>query len=157
MSMRTVVIGVTAFAVLSTCGAAFGKKKKEPDAEALPRKYDVCMTMENALSEHPDDSGAGSPEYEHYLREYRYSVNVCNIDARFYEAISDGSVLKDDALRDLRKSVDLTRLRGMQVKLAHACAGIYGSTIDKKVADLSVRETEAVRECREFDIYPPTK
>jgi hypothetical protein len=47
----------------------------------------------------------------------------------------------------------------LEIRLQHAddCAAIYHTTIDRKSSDLTVREAEAVGDCRTARLYPPEK
>jgi len=40
-------------------------------------------------------------------------------------------------------------------KVRAGCAGLYQSTADKRVGDLTVREQQAVRACQALGLYPP--
>jgi hypothetical protein len=50
-------------------------------------------------------------------------------------------------------------VRMLEIRLQHAddCAAIYHTTIDRKSSDLTVREAEAVGDCRTARLYPPEK
>jgi hypothetical protein len=44
-----------------------------------------------------------------------------------------------------------------QLKNVDSCIATYHRTIDKKNADLTVRESEQVKACQSLDLYPPSK
>jgi hypothetical protein len=44
-----------------------------------------------------------------------------------------------------------------QLKYVDSCIATYRKTIDKKNADLTVRESEQVNACQSLDLYPPGK
>jgi hypothetical protein len=53
-----------------------------------------------------------------------------------------------DAIADVLK----TRL-----EYADQCAKVYRTTSNKKVSDVTVNESEQIKECRSSDLYPPQK
>jgi hypothetical protein len=44
-----------------------------------------------------------------------------------------------------------------QLEFVDSCIATYHQTIEKKNADLTVRETEQVKACQSLELYPPTK
>jgi Zn ribbon nucleic-acid-binding protein len=44
-----------------------------------------------------------------------------------------------------------------KVEIVDSCISTYHQTIDKKNADLTVRESEQVKACQSLDLYPPAK
>ena len=46
---------------------------------------------------------------------------------------------------------------GTQLKYVDSCLAAYHKTIDKKNADLTVRESEQVKACQSLDLYPPAR
>jgi hypothetical protein len=51
---------------------------------------------------------------------------------------------------------DIDRLKE-RLELVDPCLRLYRTTIDKKVSDLTTRETEQIPACRSLDLYPPRK
>lgn len=47
----------------------------------------------------------------------------------------------------------------LQARVLHAddCLVVYTGTIDKKVADLTTRESDQIKACKSIDLYPPQK
>jgi hypothetical protein len=37
------------------------------------------------------------------------------------------------------------------------CLAVYKSTIDKKISDLTTRESDQIKACKALDLYPPEK
>jgi hypothetical protein len=90
------------------------------------------------------------------------------------EALANYEVRKNACLADLKKQADLsdtsayyTRvpvpdwdiLKTLKFRLDHAddCAAIYRKTIDEKAADITTREAEQIKVCKDADLYPPGK
>jgi hypothetical protein len=68
---------------------------------------------------------------------------------------SDPSVACD-VHPDGEMSDELDQLRN-QLKYVDSCLATYHKTIDKRSADLTVRESEQVKACQTLDLYPPAK
>jgi hypothetical protein len=63
-----------------------------------------------------------------------------------------------DSYRGRRNQAqEVVNKRKLQLEHVDECVGIYGATVDKKMSDLTVRETEQVKACKSLDVYPPTK
>jgi hypothetical protein len=62
---------------------------------------------------------------------------------------------EDDARYAKVKAAADAKTAEERAKVRAACAGIYQSTIDKKVRDLTVREEQQVRTCQALGLYPP--
>ena len=47
----------------------------------------------------------------------------------------------------------------LESRIRHAddCVAVYQKTIDKKVSDLTTRESEQIKACQSEDLYPPDK
>jgi hypothetical protein len=53
------------------------------------------------------------------------------------------------------KAAEDAKAQEERAKARAACSAIYQSTIDRKVADLTVREEQQVRACQALGLYPP--
>lgn len=52
-----------------------------------------------------------------------------------------------------------SEIETLQARLEHAdaCAAVYRTTIDKRASDLTVRQADQVRMCKDLDQYPPPR
>jgi|SRR5579871_1435215 len=86
--------------------------------------------------------------------------------ARLDLALTKYNIIKDadksdpgvacDVHPDGEMSDELDTLRN-QLKYVDLCLATYRKTIDKRNADLTVRESEQVKACQSLDLYPPPK
>jgi hypothetical protein len=83
------------------------------------------------------------------------------------KALEEGLMLRRKALAANRKAQafneelgpirELVDRLSAQLKNVDDCAKLYPATIDKKVSDLTTRETDAIKMCKALDLYPPPK
>jgi hypothetical protein len=59
-----------------------------------------------------------------------------------------------DAMQGIIKQCDLLKTK---LKYADDCRKVYDKTIDEKAADITTRESELIKACRELEMYPPPK
>jgi TonB family protein len=83
------------------------------------------------------------------LQNQRFGNNIDQQEALLSQARQLGN-----QLNAANPAVDLLRVR---MENADACAAIYPRTIDRKVSDLTTRETETVKACQTIGLYPPQK
>jgi hypothetical protein len=75
---------------------------------------------------------------------------------RYTTEEQEGVIAKVDRLKEQTKDAQtLVEVRATQVEHADECASVYRSTIDRKNADLTVRQTEHIASCKALDLYPP--
>jgi hypothetical protein len=51
----------------------------------------------------------------------------------------------------------LVAFHKLRLHFVDICVSIYHKTIDKKASDVTIRESELVKECQSLDLYPPAK
>jgi hypothetical protein len=54
-----------------------------------------------------------------------------------------------------RDAAEAEQQKRMKAKLREACGSVYKNTIDKKINDLTVRESDEIKTCRALGLYPP--
>jgi hypothetical protein len=59
-----------------------------------------------------------------------------------------------EAIKDADTAVEVRRAR---LENVDTCTAVYPATIDKKVSDFTVRQTDQVKTCKDLDQYPPKK
>jgi hypothetical protein len=62
---------------------------------------------------------------------------------------------KSRKLKADRDAAEATRKRELRAQLRAACTNVYRTTIDKKIHDLTVRESEQIERRRALGLYPP--
>lgn len=58
--------------------------------------------------------------------------------------------------KEAEQKARLDEREAERAKIRDACALIYSKTVDKKISDLTVRETQQVQACQTAGMYPPT-
>jgi hypothetical protein len=70
----------------------------------------------------------------------------------FAEALPEAEALltqeKKDKADAAKRAAEVNRIR-------NTCRAVYASTIDQKISDLTVRQTEQAQACRLMNLYPP--
>lgn len=56
-----------------------------------------------------------------------------------------------------RRDTEALNLSFARLQHADDCAKIYKDTVDKKVSDLTTRETDMIKACKSIGSYPPPK
>ena len=88
-------------------------------------------------------------------------------------AVDGPAVIKNEAISTYRKHIQPmceSRVRKQmddneqqlhnaveRLKYVDTCLSIYKKTIDKKAADVTVRENDQIKACKSLDSYPPAK
>jgi len=58
--------------------------------------------------------------------------------------------------REAEQSARIAENEAERTRLRNKCAQIYDKTADKKISDLTVRESQQVQACQAAGLYPPT-
>ena len=125
-------------------------------------------TTETKVVEKPE-----SAERAYAAAELAQAQKILDITKQQYQELMDRSdaALKRHDLTEARiarsywdsyrgrrnQAQEVVNKRKLQLEHVDECVGIYGATVDKKMSDLTVRETEQVKACQSLDLYPPTK
>lgn len=73
------------------------------------------------------------------------------------EFVPSESVIKEDqaAIRKFKATDDALDKAGAPARFRAKCAIIYDQTINKKVSELTVKESEQIKACQSLGNYPP--
>jgi hypothetical protein len=84
-------------------------------------------------------------------------ANTCLIIVK--ERLNDHDLLLRRLADGEQKSAVLADINKLKerLELVDPCLRLYRTTIDKKVSNLTTRETEQIAACRSLDFYPPAK
>jgi hypothetical protein len=63
---------------------------------------------------------------------------------------------KKQAAKQAEEDARLAEQEAERTRIRNACAIVYSKTADKKVSDLTVRESQQVQACQALGLYPPT-
>ena len=162
--MRYLTLPACLLAGLSICSA------QEP-APAAPEHTAVIETPEHAVAARPYDAVLQQVTDQSAILK----ANTSRID----QVLGASKEVKKARSKEERKSIDIEMRRLMvdmpkQIELAkklglellragdqlHSvdkCLALFTSTIDKKVGDLSVRDSDEILVCRKLGLYPPAK
>jgi hypothetical protein len=93
--------------------------------------------------------------------EARVRLAKLKLGLTIYDILKDKGYKDDPSVAckvhpDGEMSDELDRLED-QLKIVDSCLATYHKTIDKKNADLTVRESEQVKACQSLDLYPPAR
>ena len=93
-----------------------------------------------------------SPEQQEQLRKEVVAAKEAKVAKEAAEeqsrAIEEAAATVARALEEAREAHDLKVKRAI-------CKRVYARTVDKKVSNLTVRDTQLVRACQSIDLYPP--
>ena len=118
--------------------------------ECEQRWLDAKATAESDLElVKTSESSVAKSEAELRLAKLKLGVTV-------YDMLKDAPGVACKVHPDGEMSDELDTLQN-QLKYVDSCIATYHKTIDKKNADLTVRESEQVKACQSLDLYPPTK
>jgi hypothetical protein len=78
--------------------------------------------------------------------------------AENYAGCSLNAMKEREAYRNLVDEYD-SAIKTLTARLEHAdtCIAVYSATIDKRVSDLTTRQSDQVNMCKSLDQYPPKK
>ena len=144
-------------------------------ALAQPAKSTKVKPKENAgisapaqlyLAEKPSDEAIFASEHIRAVQE-KFSESV-NFISTIYHSLAKVTPGNREAFTELQDEINhQVKLSGQlktALEVAHlmyenadACTEIYHTTIDVKVSDLTVKQTELVKGCQSLDSYPPWK
>jgi hypothetical protein len=103
-----------------------------------------------------------SPEHKYYQHDVefkKYLVGYCDTmplghDRRLLK--SQNKAVEADVRDDCRKrqAAELA-LAEQKLRVADPCVAVYRTTIDKKAGDITTREADGIKGCKNFDMYPP--
>jgi hypothetical protein len=123
-------------------------KIKECEQRWLDAKASAELDMK-LVSDASAGSSVAKSEAELRLAKLKLGVTV-------YDILKDVPGVACKVHPDGEMSDELDTLE-KQLKYVDSCIATYHKTIDKKNADLTVRESEQVKACQSLDLYPPAK
>ena len=99
----------------------------------------------NWIKRHPDeDHGTLMDDVEWLANEYKATLDKM-------------TTLKQNLVALQTKEEEVSKLLKQRLDYVDGCLKVYRVTIDMKPSDLTIRQTEQVKECRSLDLYPPSK
>jgi hypothetical protein len=128
------------------------KLTESPEHKFARQQYEQGRKwMDQALSQ----SGAIMNELDRLQKLFGGN----NLDQHQLNLSQQSALLRQAEL--LRKQLDVAtpQLKVLQARLQHAdeCVQVFHETIDAKVSDLTIRQTELVKACQSMNLYPPEK
>ena len=124
--------------------------KTETTLVNLSRRIDQIKDQHdytvNYVKQHPDADDRES-----------LMADAERLSDQYKDAVAEMKSLKEklEAYKTEREQ-NVTLLK-QRVEHVDGCVKVFQVTIDMKPSDLTIRQTEQVKECRSLDLYPPQK
>jgi hypothetical protein len=120
---------------------------------AIRMKYEAAIKRcegDDPLPPHQSDDPAFDKKYARTMRSLNASIALQRVKNDYDEK-------RFIAANQRVAACEHSELLEPQLEFVDSCISTYHQTIDKKNADLTVRESEQVKKCQSLDLYPPAK
>ena len=148
------------FAAAITIGLTFGQTpsttdKETPEHKAVRLRYELTQ---DRFAQRKKDYDARTDEANKVLVSSKATYSTPK------EQLAEQLRLREQRLKLLKQTepmaaeldrlnMELTTLEA-QLKHVDDCTKAYQTTIDKKVSDLTTRESDTIKACKALDLYP---